>query len=135
MKTYKYNHNDGGRLASGFKGKSGDCAIRAMAIACCIPYNEARSRCKDASAVGRLGSRATARGMYKEDFTAALSKLGWRWFSAPKFEGRKARGTDMPSGRVIARMSRHYAAVINGVVNDSWDSSEKMVYGYWGQDT
>ena len=65
--------------------------------------------------------------------TSALEKLGWVWHSAPKLEGRKARFSDLPNGRVIARMARHYAAVINGELNDTWDSSNKMVYGYWAK--
>jgi hypothetical protein len=126
-----FQYNDGGRSAAGFKGKSGDCGVRAMAIACEIPYKEARARCKEASAVGRMGSKSIARGIYKEDMTAALAKLGWVWRSAPKIEGRKARCSDMPKGRVIARMSHHFVAVIDGVAHDSFDSTNKMVYGYW----
>jgi hypothetical protein len=131
-KQYKYN--DGGRKAAGLKTKT-DCGIRAMAIACQIPYSEARERLKDASEVGRMGSRAIARGVYKEDMTHALAKLGWSWRSAPKFKGRKARYSDMPKGeRVIVRMAKHFAAVCDGELNDTWDSSRKMVYGYWSRD-
>ena len=128
----KYRYNDGGREEAGLKTKT-DCGIRAIAIACEISYSEARTRLKDASQIGRLGSRAIARGVYKEDMTSALEKLGWVWHSAPKLEGRKARFSDLPNGRVIARMARHYAAVINGELNDTWDSSNKMVYGYWAK--
>ena len=126
-----YTHDDGGREVAGLKGKSGDCGVRAMAIACEIPYVEARSRCKDAAKAGKMRSKAIARGMYREDMTAALSELGWEWRAAPKFEGSKARYSDMPEGRVIARMSKHYAAVIDGTIHDTFDSTRKMIYGYW----
>ncbi len=133
MKTMKlYIYNDGGRQAAGFKSKS-DCGIRALAIACELSYEEARKRLKDASVVGKMGSRAISRGIYKDDFSAALKELGWEWCSAPKFEGRKARFSDLPHGRVIARMASHYVAVIDGHINDTWDSREKMVYGYWAK--
>lgn len=128
----KYTYNDGGRKVAGLKTKT-DCGIRAVAIACELTYSEARARLKDASAVGKMGSRAIARGIYKEDMTAALKKLGWVWHSAPKLEGRKARFGDLPQGRLIARMARHYAAVIDGELHDTWDSSGKMVYGYWAK--
>ena len=32
--------NDGGRSAAGFKGKTGDCVCRAIAIASGLPYEE-----------------------------------------------------------------------------------------------
>jgi hypothetical protein len=128
----KYTYNDGGREAAGMKTKT-DCGIRAVAIACELPYGEARLRLKDASSLGKMGSRAIARGIYKEDMTAALKELGYIWHSAPKFDGRKARFDDLPKGRLIARMARHYAAVIDGELHDTWDSSANMVYGYWAK--
>ena len=95
-----YKYNDGGREEAGFKTQT-DCGIRAVAIACEITYCEARQILQDASAVGRLGSRAIARGIYKEDMDYALSKLGWSWRQAPKFDGRKARYSDMPKNKKI----------------------------------
>jgi hypothetical protein len=32
--------DDGGRAATGFSGKTGDCVVRAIAIACELPYAE-----------------------------------------------------------------------------------------------
>ena len=127
-----YQYSDGGRIDAGFKGKS-DCGIRAVSIACDIGYKEARKLLKEYAKRGKQGNGQIARGIYKEDMDAALGSLGWRWFPAPKFEGRKARYGDLPQGRYIVRMARHYAAVIDGVLLDAWDSSEKMVYGYWGK--
>lgn len=131
MEIRMYQFNDGGRAAAGYKGKSGDCGVRAMSIACEMDYKAARKLLKEYSARGKLGSKAIASGIYKEDMDAALRSIGWAWVSAPKFEGRKARYADLPKGRHIAQMARHYAAVVDGVLLDSWDSSSKMVYGYW----
>lgn len=127
-----YKHDDGGRSAAGMKGKC-DCGIRAVAIACQLSYLDARKLLKDYASTGKQGNRAVARGIYKDDMDAALRSLGWRWQPAPKLSGRKARYFDLPQGRLIARMARHYAAVIDGVLRDDWDSSNKMVYGYWAQ--
>ena len=33
-------YNDGGRAAAGYKGRAGDCAVRAIAIATQKPYQE-----------------------------------------------------------------------------------------------
>ena len=126
-----YNYNDGGRADAGLKGET-DCGIRAMSIACGISYSDARAKLKEASAKGKLGSRAISRGVYKEDLAAALAELGWHWESAPKMIGRKARCEDL-TGIVIARQARHFVAVIDGIPQDTWDSSERMVYGYWAK--
>lgn len=127
-------YHDGGRTSSGFKGKN-DCAIRAMAIACDISYCEARNILKESSRDGKMGSGAISKGVYKEDLESALSQFGFKRKRAPKFEGRKARYQDIPKGRVVVRMARHFAAVVDGVLYDTFDSSEKMVYSYWVKET
>ena len=41
---------------------------------------------------------------------------------------------ELPKGRIICRVTRHYVAVINGVINDTYDCSRdgtRCVYGYW----
>jgi hypothetical protein len=70
----------------------------------------------------------------KDTYTEVLKRHGWIWMKAPTFEGRKARCSDMPKGRVIAKQARHFVAVIDGVANDSWNSSDRMVYGYWAKE-
>lgn len=98
-----------------------------------MPYVEARKLIKECAKLGLAGNAAISRGVYVADFSFALKHLGWTWRKASVFRGRKARASDLPSGRLIARMANHYAAVVDGVVHDSWDSSLKMVYGYWGK--
>ena len=127
-----YKYSDGGRADAGFKGKY-DCGIRAVAIACELSYKDAQKVLREAAKKGKQGNGSISAGLYKEDMNSALQSLGWEWVSAPKFEGRKARYSDLPAGRHIARMARHYAAVIDGVLIDAWDSSGKMVYGYWSK--
>jgi hypothetical protein len=34
----KFQYNDGGRQQAGYKGKTGDCVVRAIAIAADLPY-------------------------------------------------------------------------------------------------
>ena len=41
---------------------------------------------------------------------------------------------ELPGGVIIVSLSRHYAAVIDGVVHDIYDPSRngtRCVYGYW----
>lgn len=121
-------YNDGGR-SQYFKGKAGDCGARAMAIAMNLDYKECYNELAEENKRAR-GKKSARNGLYKEDFARVLNRHGWFWQSSPKFVGRKAKSADMV-GTVIARMANHYAAVIDGVPNDTWDTSRKMVYGYW----
>ena len=125
-----FTRNDGGRAASGRKGIAGDCGVRAMAIALGRDYDECYKELAQANKdAGK--AKSMRRGIMKSDFEKVLARYGWVWCPAPKFDGRKARCSDMPKGAVIARQARHFVAVINGQPHDTWDCSEKMVYGYW----
>lgn len=130
MSNYKYN--DGGR-SKYFKGKAGDCAARAMAIALDLDYKAVYDELAEANAKGRDGVKSARNGIYKDDLDKVLEAHGWKWFPAPKFVGRKAYVGDMPAGTVIARMAKHFVAVKDGVAHDTWDSTYKMIYGYWAK--
>jgi hypothetical protein len=44
------------------------------------------------------------------------------------------RDGELPPGRLVVKVSRHYAAVIGGVLHDTHDSTRggtRCVYGYW----
>jgi hypothetical protein len=88
-------------------------------------YKELAQANKDA------GHKKSARnGLPKSVYEKVLNKHGWFWMAAPKFEGRKCKASDT-EGVCIARMSKHYCAVIEGTPHDTFDSSNKMVYGIW----
>ena len=130
----KYQYNDGGRVAAGYKGKAGDCAARALAILLDTDYEWAYKLIAETNK--DFGYAKSARnGIHKEVLHRVMHELGYVWHQAPKFTGRKARCSDLPKGRYIARQAHHYVAVIDGVPHDTWDSSDKMVYGYWGEST
>ena len=126
----KYQYNDGGRKAAGFKGTAGDCGARAMTIALRLDYSAVYRELAQANADnGR--AKSARNGVMKDVYTEVLKRHGWVWMKAPQFEGRKARCSDMPAGVVIAKQARHFVAVIDGVALDIWDCTHKMVYGYW----
>ena len=127
-----YKFNDGGRKAAGFKGIAGDCGARAMAIALGLDYKQTYKELAQANADnGR--AKSARNGVKKDIYSEVLKRYGWVWMKAPTFTGRKARCSDMPAGVVIAKQAHHFVAVIDGVANDSWDSTGRMVYGYWAQ--
>lgn len=76
-----FKPDDGGREKAGFKGKAGDCVVRAIAIATKSNYDE------------------------------------------------------LPKDKtIIVSLSKHIAAVVNGVLHDLSDCSRngtRCVYGYW----
>jgi hypothetical protein len=124
-----YIYCDGGR-SQHFKGTASDCAARAMAIALDLDYMDCYRELAEQNQKS-TGKRSARGGIYRKDLDAILRNHGWEWRVAPQFEGRKARASDMPTGPVVARMARHFAAIIDGVPHDIFDSSDKMIYGYW----
>ena len=123
-------YNDGGRKAAGYKGLASDCGARAMSIALGMGYQAAYDHIAHANQKHH-GKKSARNGVDKYIYANVLSVFNWVWKPAPKFEGRKARCSDMPPGTVIARQAGHFVAVVNGVPQDTWDCSDKMVYGYW----
>lgn len=48
------------------------------------------------------------------------------------------RADELPVGRIIVAVSKHYAAVVDGVLRDTFDCSRegtRCVYGYWKQES
>lgn len=134
--TFNYNfvHNDGGREAAGYKGKNaGDCVARAVAIALELPYKQVYL---DIARLNKeFGFKRSARdGVHQQVYELYLKRKGWSWRKAPKFEGRKAKPADLLHGRVIAKQASHLVAVIDGKPHDLWDTSQRMVYGYYAKD-
>lgn len=138
----KHILNDGGRAAAGFKGKAGDCVARSIAIASGLPYAEvykalaqgAGSERKSRGASARNGIR-TSRKWFKD----YMASIGFKWTPTMQIgQGCKVHLKDgeLPMGRLVVAVSRHYVAVIDGVIHDTHDSSRggsRCVYGYWSQ--
>jgi hypothetical protein len=138
----KWAYDDGGREAAGYTGKTGDCVTRAIAIATGQPYQMVYDAINVAAKRERprRGSRSTARdGVAKPTSRRYLTALGWRWVPTMGIgTGCKVhlRADELPSGRLVVALSRHMAAVIDGVVHDTHDPSRggtRCVYGYWSQ--
>lgn len=140
-----FQFNDGGRAGAGYKGTTGDCVVRAIAIATDLPYTEVYKainlHCQRAT-WGRRKKRAkeSAReGVLKDTIREYLTSLGWRWTPTMQIgSGCKVhlRANELPKGRLIVSLSRHLAAVIDGVLHDLDDCSRegtRCVYGYWQQ--
>jgi hypothetical protein len=139
--------NDGGRAAAGFQGPAGDCVVRAISIAARRDYATVYAEMSDLMAglrktkkrTAAAGKRSARSGVYTncKAFDDYITKLGFRWVPCMKIgSGCKVHLTaeELPAGRLIARVSRHVVAVIDGVIHDNHDPSRggsRCVYGYW----
>jgi hypothetical protein len=142
--------DDGGRAAAGFRGFTDDCTTRAIAIATGKPYREvygalnalaARERPRRRDRVGRPRERPGARtGVPWSTYHAYLTRLGWRWVPTMAIgSGCRVhlRAEELPRDRLIVRLSKHFVAVIDGVIRDTYDPSRggtRCVYGYYTRD-
>jgi len=117
---------------------------RAIAIATQLPYAQVYDLINEAALKERPGSkrragrRSSARtGVFKVTYSRVLKRLGWRWVPTMGIgTGCRVhlRADELPRGRLIVSLSKHLAAVIDGVVNDTYDPSRagtRCVYGYW----
>jgi hypothetical protein len=133
-------YDDGGRAAAGYRGDTSDCVTRAAAIVTGRPYQEIYDLVNGLGKQERRrdGRRSTARqGVYKPTTRKLMENLGLRW--TPTMEIGSGcqvhlRADELPSGRIAVKLSRHVAAVIDGVLHDLNDCSRegtRCVYGYW----
>ena len=131
--------DDGGRASAGFRGVTGDCVTRAIAIAAEMDYATVYDALNIlTSARRRPGRRSSARtGIPKIITRKYLGMLGWHWTPTMGI-GTGCRvhlcASELPAGRLIVSVSRHLVAVVDGVLHDTYDPSRRgrrCVYGYW----
>ena len=131
-----WKFNDGGRESAGYKGSAGDCVARAIAIAMERDYKTVYDDlAKLNKASGR--SKSARKGVAKSVYKSYIESHGWVWVPTMTIgSGCKVhlRADELPKGRVICRLSKHLCAVVDGVVQDTYDCSRKgtrCVYGYF----
>jgi hypothetical protein len=147
----RWVNDDGGRAAARFKGRTGDCVVRAIAIATGSSYSSVyrslhRSTLSDRAVMAKLTAQHGARarehasprtGVDRRVYDRYLRERGWTW--TPTMQVGQGctvhlRARELPPGRLIVRLSRHMCAVIDGVIHDTFDPSRdetRCVYGYW----
>ncbi len=138
----KFVFNDGGRADAGFKGTTGDCACRAAAIAAQRPYKEVYDLINELAKSERIGKRkrkiSNARtGVYPDTFKKVMAHYGFEWVPTMHIgQGCTVhlRENELPKGRIVCNVSGHFTAVIDGVLNDTYDCTRdgsRCVYGYF----
>lgn len=134
MTTWTYD--DGGRAAAGFQGEASDCVTRSIAITAELPYGLVHAALAErCHALGR--PRSARNGVPRKVYEPYLAELGFAWHPTMAIgQGCRVhlRAGELPGGRIIARLSRHLCAVVDGVVLDTFDPSRegtRCVYGYF----
>jgi hypothetical protein len=137
-----FRYHDGGRAAAGYRGKTGDCVVRSIAIATGLPYQHIYDLVNRASTRERTGTRkrgiSNARtGVYKSTIHRVMKELGWTWTPTMQIgSGCKVhlRPNELPPGRLVVSVSKHLTTMIDGIIYDTHDCSrrgKRCVYGYW----
>lgn len=134
--------DDGGRAAAGYKGKTGDCVVRAVSIATRKSYQEVYDALNGLAQYERTAKRKrglsnSRTGVYKQTYRRYLESIGWKWTPTMSIGSGctvHLKTDELPKGRLIVSVSRHLVAVIDGVVHDTNDVSRRgtrCVYGYF----
>jgi hypothetical protein len=145
MDTFIFN--DGGRAEAGYKGQTGDCVCRSICIVTGKPYNEVYQALAEGNFTQRKskhskkGKRTAANGINtkRKWFNEYMLSLGFKWVPT-MFVGvgckMHLKKEELPTGKIICNVSKHFVAVVDGVINDIYDCSRegtRCVYGYYHQ--
>ena len=134
-------YDDGGRFAAGHKGDAGDCACRAVAITTQREYEVVYKSLNRMFAIiehRKKSTKSSARtGVDGKSMRHYMESIGWTWKPIMAIGSgctMHMRGEELPRGRIIVSLSKHYAAVIDGVLHDTYDCTRegtRCVYGYF----
>jgi hypothetical protein len=145
MDTFIFN--DGGRAEAGYKGQTGDCVCRSICIVTGKPYDEVYQALAEGNFTQRKskhskkGKRTAANGINtkRKWFNEYMLSLGFKWVPT-MFVGvgckMHLKKEELPTGKIICNISKHFVAVVDGVINDIYDCSRegtRCVYGYYYQ--
>jgi hypothetical protein len=134
--------DDGGRALAGYKGNTGDCVVRAFAIATGRPYQEIYDLVNELGAQERSSKKRARKSSARTGVHTATQRklarlLGFTWTPTMTIGSGTTvhlRADELPKGRLVVRLSGHTAAVIDGVLHDTYDCSRdstRCVYGIW----
>lgn len=149
-------HTDGGRKAAGFKGLTGDCGVRALALtvyadlppadayraACAIVARYAQTERKKRGRTPERSKSSVRGGVFHRTMRRIMadpeiSAVGWRWRPTMAIGGgctTHLRADELPSGTLLVVVSKHFTTVIDGVIHDNHNPSRdgtRCVYGFW----
>lgn len=145
---FRFNQNDGGRAAAGFKRKAGDCGVRAAAIALGYDYAEVHDDLEQAAADYRDSHRNRVarriavdgtnpdKGVWRQVLHSYLVENDFKWMSCKSvgqpetvhvrpdelytFHEANVCRPATPDTVFVLRVSRHFTTVIGGELHDTF---------------
>ena len=141
-----WTYDDGGREAAGFRGHSvGDCVVRSVAIVTGRSYKRVHAAMTKIVRGGlhrdHWGRKPSVNDGVPTSslaFRTYMEKAGYRYVVTS--DQKLLLGIHkLPRGRLIVSLRRHYTAVVNGAIRDTYDPRfnhsgeqvEARVLGYW----
>lgn len=125
---FKFQLTDGGQLHTQWKRESNTCSVRAISLACNIPFHEAY-------AITRSAGRKPGRRVRTFDVLNGIHKHGIQCDNQSHlyFQMTVNQLSQMlPSGRYIIRTKGHVFAVINGTIYDTYcEGKRRKVLAVW----
>lgn len=145
MKPLPYRYDDAGR--SDRTTSTRDYVTRAIAIAAELPYeqvwkeiaagNATQRRTRSAAEISGVETADLGVHTTRKWFKDYMADLGFSWKPTMAIgQGCTVhlRQGELPMGRLVVKVSRHFAAVIDGVIRDVGNPSregDRCVYGYY----
>lgn len=138
----KFVYDDGGRKSAGYKGTTGDCVCRAIAIVTGRPYQQVYDEINYLSKKEHItklkkNKSHSRKGVYKDLIYKYMTLLGWKWTPTMLVgQGCKVhlKENELPMGRLLVSVSKHSVAVVDREIRDIYDCSRdghRCVYGYY----
>lgn len=137
----RWIQDDGGRAEAGYLGSAGDCVTRSIAIATKKSYQEVYDSLnelrKSLRQTKRVRGSSARTGVNRVVYDKYLKAMGWEFVATMRIgSGCKVhlKEGELPIARLIARLSGHLVAVIDGDIHDTYDPSRngtRCVYGYY----
>lgn len=132
-----YVYDDGGRAEAGYKGTTRDCGTRAIAIVTGLPYQQVYDLVLKYAERERKGKNRAKKshprtGIWQTTMRKIMADLGWEWKPTMLVgQGCKVHlsADELPAGRLLVNVSRHYTAVIDGVVHDIFNPCRGSAVG------
>lgn len=108
-----------------------DCVKRSLTLLTERPYEQVSKELNDLKKETKCKKFNS-----NKNWKIYVQRLGWEKFYYPSEKGKPRMNGERfcishPKGKFLLRMAHHLTAVIDGVIYDTWDCSQKCVYNAW----
>ena len=114
-----YRFDDGGRAAAGYRGKTGDCVVRAIAICAREDYRAVYATMAEHMKLN--GYAASGKAYATRESNRILKAYGFRKVRLPAGERPTYTEAHHRYGDCIAGTTKHVAAIVGGALRDTFD--------------